>query len=175
MSAFTGLSAFPITPCDAAGRVDEDHLRRLLAPLVEAGVDSIGLLGSTGTYAYLPGRSAAAPSPSPPRRWLAECRCWWDRGFAHRRGRAPRGGRQGAGCDGGAAAPVSYTPLTEDEVFAHFAAVAAGEGGLPLVIYDNPATTRISASRRLCSVASPAPGGGRRQMPRPHRRTPPRR
>ena len=35
MSAFTGLSAFPITPCDAAGRLDEEGLRRLLAPLVE--------------------------------------------------------------------------------------------------------------------------------------------
>ena len=53
MGAFTGLSAFPITPCDAEGRLDAGHLRRLLAPLVEAGVDSIGLLGSTGTYAYL--------------------------------------------------------------------------------------------------------------------------
>ena len=53
MSAFTGLSAFPITPSDADGRVDADALRRLLAPLVAAGVDSIGLLGSTGTYAYL--------------------------------------------------------------------------------------------------------------------------
>ncbi len=53
MGAFTGLSAFPITPCDADGRLDAGHLRRLLAPLVEAGVDSIGLLGSTGTYAYL--------------------------------------------------------------------------------------------------------------------------
>jgi 4-hydroxy-tetrahydrodipicolinate synthase len=50
---FKGLSAFPITPCGSDGRVDTGALRRLLAPLLAAKVDSIGLLGSTGTYAYL--------------------------------------------------------------------------------------------------------------------------
>ena len=53
MLRITGLSAFPITPSDADGRVEADALRRLLEPLAAAGVDSIGLLGSTGTYAYL--------------------------------------------------------------------------------------------------------------------------
>ena len=48
-----GLSAFPITPANAEGRVDVDALRRLVAPLCAAKVNSIGLLGSTGTYAYL--------------------------------------------------------------------------------------------------------------------------
>jgi 4-hydroxy-tetrahydrodipicolinate synthase len=53
MVALTGLSAFPITPSDTDGRVDTAALCRLLAPLVEAGVDSIGLLGSTGSYPFL--------------------------------------------------------------------------------------------------------------------------
>ena len=48
-----GLSAFPITPADATGKVDTPALKRLLAPLVEAKVDSIGLLGSTGSYPFL--------------------------------------------------------------------------------------------------------------------------
>src|SRR3954463_11032529 len=48
-----GLSAFPITPADAEGRVDVDALRKLVAALCAAKVNSIGLLGSTGTYAYL--------------------------------------------------------------------------------------------------------------------------
>ena len=37
---------------------------------------------------------------------------------------------------------MSYTPLTEDEVFEHFATVAR-ESGLPLCIYDNPGTTHF--------------------------------
>src|SRR4051812_21296698 len=53
MQSIKGLSAFPITPCRPDGRVDTDALQGLLERLVSAGVDSIGLLGSTGSYAYL--------------------------------------------------------------------------------------------------------------------------
>lgn len=44
---FTGLSAFPLTPTDESG-VDEKAFAGLVARLAEAGVDSIGALGSTG-------------------------------------------------------------------------------------------------------------------------------
>jgi dihydrodipicolinate synthase/N-acetylneuraminate lyase len=49
---FTGLSAFPLTPLDA-GVVDQKVYVRLIQNLAEAKVDSIGALGSTGSYAYL--------------------------------------------------------------------------------------------------------------------------
>lgn len=49
MSLFEGLSAFPLTPADAEGRVDADGLIKLVSRLSAAGVDSIGLLGSTGS------------------------------------------------------------------------------------------------------------------------------
>ncbi len=48
-----GLSAFPMTPTDHEGRVHTEALRTLVARLVTARVDSIGLLGSTGIYMYL--------------------------------------------------------------------------------------------------------------------------
>lgn len=48
-----GLSAFPITPADPCGHVDMDCLVLLVERPVAAEVDSIDLLGSTGTYAYL--------------------------------------------------------------------------------------------------------------------------
>jgi 4-hydroxy-tetrahydrodipicolinate synthase len=48
-----GLSAFPITPSDTEGRVDVAAVRKLASRLSDAEVDSIGLLGSTGIYAYL--------------------------------------------------------------------------------------------------------------------------
>ena len=50
---FTGLSAFPLTPLDASGAIDEPAFVRLVTRLADAGVDSIGALGSTGSYAYL--------------------------------------------------------------------------------------------------------------------------
>ena len=71
-----------------------------------------------------------------------------------------------AGAAAGLLAPVSYTPLTEDEVFEHFATVAR-ESRLPLCIYDNPSTThfrfspallgRLSRLPDIIAVKSPAP------------------
>lgn len=48
-----GLSAFPITPSARDGRVDVGALGALVEPLIAAKVDSVGLLGSTGSYPYL--------------------------------------------------------------------------------------------------------------------------
>ena len=163
----SGLSAFPITPADAEGRVDLAALRRLVARLHAAKVDSIGLLGSTGTYAYL--------SRSERRRAL-------DAALEEVAGQAPilvgvgalrtdeavrlAEDAKAAGAAAGLLAPVSYTPLTEDEVFEHFATVAR-ESGLPLCIYDNPGTThfrfspaligRLSRLPEIIAVKSPAP------------------
>jgi len=52
MTMFRGLSAFPITPSDEQGPVDTGALRALLGRLTDAKVNSIGLLGSTGSYPY---------------------------------------------------------------------------------------------------------------------------
>src|SRR5215208_5787214 len=53
LKLFNGLSAFPLTPTDAAGHLQADVLCRFLERIREAGANSIGLLGSTGGYAYL--------------------------------------------------------------------------------------------------------------------------
>jgi 4-hydroxy-tetrahydrodipicolinate synthase len=162
-----GLSAFPITPADAEGRVDVDALRKLVASLRAAKVDSIGLLGSTGTYAYL--------SRSERRQAL-------DAALEEAAGQVPvlvgvgalrtdeavglARDAKAAGAAAGLLAPISYTPLTEDEVFEHFAAVAR-KSGLPLCIYHNPGTThfrfspaligRLSRLPEIIAVKSPAP------------------
>src|SRR4051812_47221700 len=57
--------------------------------------------------------------------------------------RAPPRAAAAAGGEGLLPAPVPYTPLTDEEVFQHFAAVA-GAPALPLCIYNNPATTHFS-------------------------------
>jgi 4-hydroxy-tetrahydrodipicolinate synthase len=162
-----GLSAFPITPANAEGRVDVDAVRKLVAPLCAAKVNSVGLLGSTGTYAYL--------SRSERRRAL-------DAALEEAAGQVPilvgvgalrtdeavrlAQDARAAGAAAGLLAPVSYTPLTEDEVFEHFATVAR-ESRLPLCIYDNPSTThfrfspaligRLSRLPDIIAVKSPAP------------------
>ena len=158
MLSISGLSAFPITPSDAEGRVDETGLRRLLERLAEAQVDSIGLLGSTGTYAYLSRderRRAVTIAAE-----VVGGRVPILVGIgALRTDEAIRLARdaRAAGADAGLLAPVSYTPLTDDEVFRHFEAVA-GEGGLRLVIYDNPATTHFRFTPDLIGRLARLPG-----------------
>ena len=49
---FNGLSAFPLTPVTDGG-VDEKGFSHILSRLTDARVDSMGVLGSTGSYAYL--------------------------------------------------------------------------------------------------------------------------
>ena len=49
---FKGLSAFPLTPL-VSGEIEEKSFISLIENLASAGVNSIGALGSTGSYAYL--------------------------------------------------------------------------------------------------------------------------
>lgn len=158
MTLFTGLSAFPITPADASGRVDTAALARLLERIHAAGADSIGLLGSTGGYAFL--------SRDERRRAVeAAIDCVGGRipvivGVGTLRtdeAEALARDAKAAGADGLLLAPMSYTPLLEEEVYAHFAAVAEA-GDLPLCIYNNPGTTKFTFSNaliaRLAKVAN---------------------
>ena len=154
----TVLSAFPITPADADGVVDTGALHALLNPLVEAGVGSIGLLGSTGTYPFL---------ARDQRRRAVEA------AVAAVGGRVPllvgvgalrtdeavrlAQDAKGAGAAAGLLAAMSYTPLTEDEVFAHCEAVAR-ESGLPLHLYDNPGTTHFRFTPALVGRLARVPG-----------------
>jgi 4-hydroxy-tetrahydrodipicolinate synthase len=147
MVRLTGLSAFPITPADASGKVDTARVGTIVRRLTEAGVDSIGLLGSTGTYAYLTRderrratEAALAESGATP--VLVGI-------GALRTDEAIRLAEdaKAAGAAAGLLAPVSYTPLLDEEVFQHFRAVAAT--GLPLCIYDNPGTTHFTFSPTL--------------------------
>ena len=153
-----GLSAFPITPSDAGGRVDVPALRRLLGPLLEAGVDSIGLLGSTGSYAYLAREQRRraleaaleeAGGKVPVLVGVGALRTDDAIGLAQ--------DAKAAGAAAGLLAPVSYTPLNDDEVFEHFSAVACASG-LPLCVYDNPATTRFTFGPALLGRLSRVPG-----------------
>lgn len=144
---FTGLSAFPLTPL-SGDRPDEDAFLGLIKQLVTAGVDSIGVLGSTGNYAYLErdvrahiARLACAHSGDIPvivgigALTTAEVQaCAED--------------AQNAGAAGLLLPAMSYQPLREAEVFDLFAAVDAAVS-IPICLYDNPTTTRFEFTDQL--------------------------
>jgi 4-hydroxy-tetrahydrodipicolinate synthase len=167
MTPFQGLIAFPITPMDVDGRVDLEGLRRLVRRLVDAEVDAIGVLGSTGSYPYLTREE---------RRRAIEATLLETGGGtpviagvgALRTNDAARlaGDAKAAGAHAGLLAPVSYTPLTDEEVFTHFETVSRGSD-LPICIYNNPGTThftfsdaligRLSGLPNVMAVKNPAP------------------
>lgn len=155
---FKGLSAFPITPSNANGLVDTDALRRLLAPLITAKVDSIGLLGSTGSYPYLTRQERARATEVAVDMAGGVVPILVGVG-ALRTDEAVQLAvdAKAAGAAGGLLAPVSYTPLTDDEVFEHFATVARASG-LPLWIYDNFSTTHFKFTPALVGRLAQIPG-----------------
>lgn len=166
-SPFTGLCAFPLTPADNQGIVDVETLSRLVEHLCDAGVDSIGLLGSTGTYAYL--------SRQERRRAVdAAVECIGGRvplvvGVgALRTDHAQHLARdaEGYGADAVLMAPVSYTPLTQNEAYEHYRAVTEVTG-LPLCIYNNHGTTHFNFSIDLLERLACLPTVKAVKMPLP--------
>lgn len=157
MTLFHGLAAFPITPAAPDGEIDADGVRALTRRLVDAGVDSIGLLGSTGAYPFF--------RPDQRRRAV-------EAAVAEAAGAVPvmvgigalrtddvlRLGHdaEAAGADALLLAPVSYTPLTDREVCGLFETVAA-EMTRPVAIYHNPGTTHFTFGEDLIARLSELP------------------
>lgn len=148
MKLFSGLSAFPITPATPDGDVIEADLRALIRRIAGGGADSIGLLGSTGTYLFLTREQrrraiAIAVEAADGLPIMAGV-------GALRTDDAVDLARDAASAGPAALllAPVSYNPLFENEVYAHFAAVAAATD-LPICIYSNPTTTQFTFSPAL--------------------------
>ncbi len=150
-----GLSAFPLTPLTDEG-IDGAALARIVGRLVEARVDSVTALGSTGSYAYLDRAErrraveivVAAAGGVPVLAGVGSLRT---RDVLRHVEDA-----QAAGASGVLLAPVSYQPLTDDEVYGLFADVDAASS-VPIVVYDNPGTTHVEFSDALHARISELP------------------
>lgn len=144
---FSGLSTFPLTPMNEGG-LDEAAFVRLIGQLVATNVDSIGVLGSTGNYAYLTRAERARVAK------LA----------VEHAGKVPvivgigalrtrdvltlAEDAQSAGASGVLLPPMSYQKLSADEVFDLYETVTHALS-VPLCVYDNPGTTQFVFSDEL--------------------------
>lgn len=143
---FTGLIAYPITPFTSDGEVSHADLALLVGGLPGSGADAVTVLGSSGSFAYLDRSERAEVART---------------AIAAAEGRLPVavgissvGTRevldavedaQAAGAAGLVLSPVSYVPLTDDEVIAQVRAVCAATD-LPVCLYNNPGTTQFDYS-----------------------------
>lgn len=144
---FTGLSAFPLTPMNEQG-IRENEFSSLVERLAKAQVDSIGVLGSTGSYAYL-SREERARVTQLAVKSAGNVPVIIGIGALRTRDvLALAEDAQKAGTSGVLLAPVSYQKLTDDEVFNHYEAVCNALS-VPLCVYDNPGTTHFEFSDEL--------------------------
>ncbi|ELN2734955.1 dihydrodipicolinate synthase family protein [Pluralibacter gergoviae] len=155
---FQGLCAFPLTPLRDQ-HIDEAAFTALLARLTDAGVDALGVLGSTGSYAYL----------------SREERARITRLAVENAGDTPvmvsigalrlddilylADDAQRAGVSGVMLAPVSYQTPTQDEAFRLYERVTAALS-VPLCVYENVPTTGFTFSDELLTQVARLPGVG---------------
>lgn len=153
---FTGLSAFPLTPLQHDA-LDERAFVGLIERLAGSGVDSITALGSTGSYAYLSLEERAR---------VAKLAVDYAGGTpvhvgvgALRTSHVLRNVRSAeeAGARGVLLAPVSYQPLTQDDVF-ELVRTVTGHTELPVIVYDNPGTTHFTFTPELYGRIAELPG-----------------
>lgn len=169
MTLFRGFSAFPITPSDSSGVVDEIALSGILEKLAATEVDSVGLLGSTGTYVYLT-RAERRRAVEIAVKVLGGSKPLMVGVGALRTDAAIALTRdaEAAGADAVLLAPVSYIPLTQEEVYQHFLAVSAATD-LPVCIYNNPTATHFVFSDELLARLARVPNIRAAKMPSPEK------
>lgn len=144
---FYGLSAFPLTPIHN-NSVDENAFVGLIQRLVNAKVDSIGVLGSTGNYAYLTREE---------RMRVAQVAIQHANNIPVIVGISALNMKdvltlsedaQKVGASAVLLAPMSYQQLTENEVYKLYETVTS-QLSIPLCVYDNPSTTHFKFSDEL--------------------------
>ncbi|MEG9248101.1 dihydrodipicolinate synthase family protein [Arthrobacter sp. Soc17.1.1.1] len=154
---FTGLIAYPLTPFAADGSVSRDDLRGLVGHLATTAVDAVTVLGSSGSFAYLdrPERSLVARTAIE----AVEGRLPVAVGISSvgtREVLDAAADAQAAGADGLVLSPVSYVPLTDDEVVAQVHAICSATD-LPICLYNNPSTTQFDYSLQVVAELSALP------------------
>jgi 4-hydroxy-tetrahydrodipicolinate synthase len=138
MTRWHGILAALVTPFTADDQVDEPATRRLVESLIEAGIHGLIPTGSTGEFPTL---------TLDERKRVVEVVAETARGrvpvIPHTAAMATRDvvalsrHAEGAGAAGVMIVPPYYEPLSEDEVRAHYAAVAEAVS-LPIMLYNIP-------------------------------------
>jgi 4-hydroxy-tetrahydrodipicolinate synthase len=144
---FTGLSAFPLTPITENG-VDEVGFARLIDRLAAAKVDSIGALGSTGSYAYLTRDERARAVEIAVEHAGSVPVIVGVGAVSTRQVLAHVADAQDRGAAAVLLPAVTYQALSDDEVYGLYADVAMF-ADIPIVVYDNPGTTHVTFSDDL--------------------------
>ncbi|MBW8683342.1 dihydrodipicolinate synthase family protein [Chitinophaga rhizophila] len=144
-----GVIAYAITPFDRNEQLDVPLFRKLVERLVTSGAHAIAPLGSTGVLPYLTDEEKEAVTEATLQQVagrvptlvgvsnLTTERTIYHAKFAEK-----------AGASAVMIIPMSYWKLTDDEIVAHYDAVAS-RINIPIMAYNNPATGGVDMSASL--------------------------
>lgn len=146
---FKGIIAYPITPFDEQEKMDVALFKKLVERLIISGSNGIAPLGSTGVLPYLTDEEREAVIEATLQQvagrlpilagvsHLTTEKTIYHAQFAEK-----------AGADAVMIIPMSYWKLTDDEIVAHYDAVAS-KLSVPIMAYNNPATGGVDMSPAL--------------------------
>lgn len=146
---FKGVIAYPVTPFDKEEKVDIPLFKKQVERLVAAGCHGIAPLGSTGVLPYLTDEEKEAVTIATIEQVafraptlvgvsnLTTQKTIYHAQFAER-----------AGATAVMIIPMSYWKLTDNEIIRHYDAVAS-KISIPIMVYNNPATSGVDMSPAL--------------------------
>jgi len=146
---FSGLMPAMVTPFDEQGEVDLTATESVVARFIEAGVDGISPLGSTGESSHLTGDERKHFAEEVTKIVAGRVPLLIGVGAAGTRETIDLARHaEGVGADGVLVVSPFYWNVGEEALFEHFAAVAESVD-IPVLIYNLPLLTGIDLSPSL--------------------------
>ncbi len=146
---FKGIIAYPITPFDENEKVDIPLFKHLVERLIISGSHGIAPLGSTGVMPYLSDEEKEEVTEATLQQvkgriptLVGVSNLTTEKTIHHAQF------AEKAGADAVMIIPMSYWKLTDDEIVAHYDAVAR-KISIPIMAYNNPATSGVDMSPAL--------------------------
>jgi 4-hydroxy-tetrahydrodipicolinate synthase len=141
--AITGILVPHMVPLDAKGRIDEEELFRYVQWLVDRGVHGLYPNGSTGEFLSIDREERTAIVTTSVRAARGRVPVLIGTGDEDTRAVVAMSREAEAlGADGVMIIPPYYSVPTEDELFHHYKTVADAIG-IPIMVYNNPATANV--------------------------------
>ncbi len=155
---FRGLMPAMVTPFDERGEVDLGAAEAVIERFIEAGVDGISPLGSTGEFSHLTGDERKRFAEEVVRIVAGRVPLVIGVGAAGTKEMVELARHaEGAGADAVLVVSPFYWKVGEEGLFRHFATVAESVG-IPVLIYNLPMLTGIDLSPSLVArIAAECP------------------
>lgn len=146
---FKGIIAYPITPFHENDTINLPLFKEMVEKLILSGSHGIASLGSAGVMPYLSDEEKEAVTEATIQQvndriptLIGVSNLTTERTIHHAQF------AEKAGADAVMIIPMSYWKLTDDEIVAHYDAVAS-KISIPIMAYNNPATGGVDMSPAL--------------------------